>query len=96
VQQSATGPFVFVVAASGAVKQQPITLIDTIDDVAVVGPEVSIGDQVVVEGQLGLVNGANVVATVQGQSPAGTGATKPARAPQPDAGTPPLAARAGN
>jgi len=68
VQQSSNGTLAFVVGADKKVKQQPVTLVATINDTAIVGPELKPGDQVVVEGQLGLTDGATVSVAQAGQA----------------------------
>jgi multidrug efflux system membrane fusion protein len=82
VQQSSNGPFVLVVGADKKVKQQPVTVTASIDDTAIIGPEIKPGDQVVVEGQLGLTDGATVSVAEAGQTaaPANANANAPASA----------------
>lgn len=84
VQQNSNGPFVFTVSDQNIVKQVPVTLIATSNDVAILGPEVSVGTQVVVEGQLALVDGATVVpAPKAAATPTTPGAAPPHRAAKP-------------
>lgn len=89
VQQSDSGPYVFVVGANHKVKKQPVTVVASVGETAVVGPELKPGDHVVVEGQLRLADGATVRETPQGQAtnvaanggaPAGGGTRQPRRA----------------
>jgi multidrug efflux system membrane fusion protein len=68
VQPSGQGSFVFVVGADNKVKQQPVTLVATVNDTAIVGPEINPGDHVVVEGQLRLADGSLVKPTMPGQT----------------------------
>ena len=67
VQASDSGSFAFVVGADQKVKKQPVTVVATVDDVAVLGPEIKPGDHVVVEGQLRLADGSLVKQTLQSQ-----------------------------
>lgn len=69
VQPSDKGSFVFVVGADQKVQKQPVTLVATVNDTAIVGPEIKPGDHVVVEGQLRLAQGSLVKETLQGQAP---------------------------
>ena len=88
VQQNSSGPFVFTVSDQNIVKQVPVTLIATLNDVAILGPEISLGTQVVVDGQLALVDGATVVPTTK-PAPGTTPAAPPTgKAPPPLATTP--------
>jgi len=96
VQASDKGSFVFVVGADQKVQKQPVTLVATVNDTAIVGPEIKPGDHVVVEGQLRLAQGSLVKETLQGQAAGvaltqGTGrskAGKPAGGASTDAGAP--------
>lgn len=69
VQQSDQGAFVFAVGSDEKVKRQPVTVVATVGDAALVGPEIKPGDHVVIEGQLRLSNGSLVRETIQGQKP---------------------------
>lgn len=82
VQQGSAGPYVFSVSSAGLVKQVPITLTDTINNAAIVASGLTLGDKVVVEGQLGLSDGATVVATDQ--------AAPASKAPPAATATPPM------
>jgi multidrug efflux system membrane fusion protein len=66
VQQGSDGSFVFLVDAGGKVKKQPISVVATVGELALVGKEVKPGDHVVTEGQLRLSDGSMVRETVQG------------------------------
>jgi len=66
VQAGDSGAFVFAVGADQKVKKQPVTVVATVDDTAVLGPEIKPGDHVVVEGQLRLADGSSVKQTIQG------------------------------
>jgi membrane fusion protein, multidrug efflux system len=68
IQQSDAGPYVFVVGADAKVRKRQVTVIASIGDTVVTGPEVKPGDHVVVEGQLRLADGAPVRETLQGQA----------------------------
>lgn len=72
VQQSSSGPFVFIVGADKKVKRQPVTVVATVADTAIIGTGVQPNDQVVVDGQFGLNEGATVNATLQAQTPPAT------------------------
>ena len=95
VQQNSNGPFVFTVSDQNTVKQVPVTLIATINDIAIVGPEVSLGEKVVVEGQLALVDGATVVPTAKA-APGTTPAAPPAGQAPPLATTSSTSTSTGN
>lgn len=68
VQQSATGPYVFVSGADLKAKRSPVTILANIGDTAVIGSGVKPGDHVVVEGQLHLADGGAVKETVQDET----------------------------
>ncbi|HVW91689.1 MAG TPA: efflux RND transporter periplasmic adaptor subunit [Devosia sp.] len=76
VQQGDQGSFVFAVGADQKVKQQKVTVIATVGDKAVVGPEITPGQHVVIEGQLRLTDGSSVRETVSNGEVASAGATK--------------------
>jgi multidrug efflux system membrane fusion protein len=65
VQQGSDGSYVYAVGAGSKVKKQPVSVIATVGDEAVVGKEVKPGDHVVIEGQLRLADGSPVKETVQ-------------------------------
>lgn len=65
VQQDNAGPFVFLVGPDNKAKKVPIKLVTAVGNLAVVGPQIKVGDHVVIEGQLRLVNGSLVAQTVQ-------------------------------
>ncbi|MBZ9656016.1 efflux RND transporter periplasmic adaptor subunit [Phyllobacterium lublinensis] len=76
VQQGNNGSFVFLVHADKTVAMQPVTLATTAGDTAVIASGIKPGDQVVIDGQLHLQDGATVE-TTSGQAsalPASTGA----------------------
>ena len=60
VQQGNDGSFVFLVHADKTVAMQPVTLASTVGDIAVIASGIKPGDQVVVDGQLHLQDGATV------------------------------------
>jgi len=64
VQESNTGPYVWLIGSDGKAKQQPITVQASIGDVAIISNGIKPGDHVVTEGQLRLSNGATVKETV--------------------------------
>ncbi len=63
VQQGNDGSFVFLVHADKTVAMQPVTLASTVGDIAVIASGIKPGDQVVVDGQLHLQDGATVQTT---------------------------------
>jgi multidrug efflux system membrane fusion protein len=67
VQQGNDGSFVFLVHADKTVAMQPVTLASTVGDIAVIASGIKPGDQVVVDGQLHLQDGA-AVQTTQAQT----------------------------
>jgi multidrug efflux system membrane fusion protein len=73
VQLGPQGPYVFVVT-DGHVVLRPITIKRNQGGEAVVGKGVAAGEQIVVDGQLRLVNGAPVMVRPPAPSPAATGA----------------------
>jgi len=73
VQLGPQGPYVFVVT-DGHVVLRPITIKRNQGGEAVVGKGVAAGEQIVVDGQLRLVNGAPVTVRPPAPSPAATGA----------------------
>ena len=85
VQASDSGSFVFTVGADQKVKKQAVTVVATVDDIAVLGPEIKPGDHVVVEGQLRLADGSLVKQTIQ---------SEPAAAASDQTGTQPPASSA--
>jgi membrane fusion protein, multidrug efflux system len=76
VQQGNNGSFVFLVHADKTVAMQPVTLATTAGDTAVIAQGIKPGDQVVIDGQLDLQDGATVETTSRQASalPASTGA----------------------
>ena len=64
VQESNTGPYVWLIGSDGNAKQQPITVQASIGDVAIISKGINPGDHVVTEGQLRLSNGAAVKETI--------------------------------
>jgi len=72
VQQSDQGSFVFAVGSDSKVKRQPVTVVATVGDKAIIGKELKPGDHVVTEGQLRLSDGAAVRETVEGADVAST------------------------
>ena len=82
VQLGPQGPYVFVIKDGGVAELRPIDIKRTQNLEAVIGKGLAAGEQVVVDGQLRLVNGA-AVATRPAQGEA------PSAAPPPAAPTPP-------
>jgi multidrug efflux system membrane fusion protein len=71
VQQGNNGSFVFLVRADKTVAMQTVSLASTVGDTAVIASGVQPGDQVVVDGQLHLQDGATVqTTTAQSQTSA--------------------------
>lgn len=64
VQQGNDASFVFLVHADKTVAMQPVTLATTVGDIAVIASGIKPGDQVVVDGQLHLQDGATVHTTL--------------------------------
>jgi multidrug efflux system membrane fusion protein len=60
IQQSQSGPLVFVIKADQTVETRPVTLDRTVGEMAVIAKGLQAGERVVVEGQLRLVPGARV------------------------------------
>ncbi|PSH64789.1 efflux RND transporter periplasmic adaptor subunit [Phyllobacterium brassicacearum] len=60
VQQGNNGSFVFLVRADKTAAMQPVTLTSSVGDTAVIASGIKPGDQVVVDGQLHLQDGATV------------------------------------
>ncbi len=60
VQQGNNGSFVFLVRADKTAAMQPVTLTSTVGDTAVIASGIKPGDQIVVDGQLHLQDGATV------------------------------------
>ena len=68
VQQSSSGQFVYEMGADGKIKKLPISVVATIGDTAIAGPELTPGTHVVIEGQMGIFDGEPATETVQGQA----------------------------
>jgi multidrug efflux system membrane fusion protein len=66
VQESETGPYVWMIGSDGKAKRQPVTVEASIGDSAIVSKGVHPGDHVVTEGQLRLSDGSSVKETVAG------------------------------
>ncbi len=64
VQESNTGPYVWMVGSDGKSKQQPVTVEASIGDSAIISKGIKPGDHVVTEGQLRLSNGSSVKETI--------------------------------
>ena len=73
VQSGQNGDFVFVVKADQTVEKRPVTLGLVRGNETVIQSGVKIGEMVVTDGQLRLVNGAKVDIKTSGQSSAGAG-----------------------
>ncbi|TAJ29374.1 MAG: efflux RND transporter periplasmic adaptor subunit, partial [Reyranella sp.] len=78
VQLGSSGPFVFVIK-DGVAELRQVTVKRTQDGQAVLGKGVESGDQVVVDGQLRLVNGASVAVRPPTAEPARPAAPAPPR-----------------
>lgn len=59
MQSSSTGSFVFVLKADGTVEQRPVTVGTSTGDRTVIDKGLAAGEQVVVDGQMQLVNGSH-------------------------------------
>jgi multidrug efflux system membrane fusion protein len=68
VQESETGPYVWMIGSDGKAKRQPVTVEASIGDSAIVSKGVQAGDHVVTEGQLRLSDGSSVKETVAGST----------------------------
>jgi multidrug efflux system membrane fusion protein len=59
LQNSSTGAFVFVLKADGTIEQRPVTPGTTTAERQVIDKGLNAGEQVVVDGQMQLVNGSH-------------------------------------
>lgn len=81
LQNSPTGPFVYVIGADGTVSQRPVTPGAVIADRLVLEHGVVAGEKIVTEGQLALTPGAKVKVLDEGTAMSGEGAPLKAIAP---------------
>jgi len=104
VQESDTGPYVWLAGPDGKAKKQPVAVTASIGDRAIIGKGVKAGDHVVTEGQLRLANGSAIKETVAkdttsvaSNDDAATGVGESTGvAPTGAGGPPPAAAASGN
>lgn len=81
LQNSPTGPFVYVIGADATVSQRPVTPGPVVGDRLVLEHGLIAGEKVVTEGQLALLPGARVKVLEEGAAMSGEGTTPKAVAP---------------